>query len=288
MANSRNLETAMKNSLTKSASPLDDDIYNKARGRFLLEETAAPGKFRASQILKYRLAACDSGINYQSVMLAKVLYDLAGIDTREHVEAAVAAMGSERLDPQSLTEVDLENMKVPSQSELPALLGSIFNSTSEWISVVYAFGHAFGNEFKKALQTENKQRQQETKRLKKRLCDAVDYLFEALESGTGFTPHGNVLLVKIAEDQYRPLSSVALLAYFEAANALERIPSRKELQNKLAESYGDATYQKKKLDQPSEQIQAGPKISKLPSRTWTKILDQAGISFPKKLKKSKS
>ncbi len=261
----------------------------------MLEETAAPGKFRANQILKYRLAACDSGINYQSVMLAKVLYDLAGIDTREHVEAAVAAMGSERLDLQSLTEVDLEklivdleNMKVPSQSELPALLGSIFNSSSEWISLVHAFGHAFGNEFKKALQTENKQRQQETKRLKKRLCGAVDYLFEALESGTGFTPHGNVLLVKIAEDQYRPLSSVALLAYLEAANALERIPSRKELQNKLAEWYGDATYQKKKLDQPSEQIQAGPKISKLPSRTWTKILDQAGISIPKKVKKSKS
>ena len=278
----------MKTTTTKPKRDLDGDIYKNVRGRFLLEETAASGKFRASQMLKYRLAACDTGLDYRSVMLAKALCDLARIDTREHVEAAVAAMGSERLDPQSLTEVDLENMKVTSQSELPALLGSIFTSSSQWSSVVCQFGHAFGNEFKKALQTENKQRQKEIKRLKKRLCEAVDFMFYALGEAKAPTPHGNGLLVKISEAEYWPLSSAALMAYCEAANALERIPSGEELKAMLAKSFGDATYQMKKSNPPSEQIQSGPKISELPDRTWREIRKQAGISIPKNAKKPKS
>ncbi|WP_395730447.1 hypothetical protein [Prosthecobacter sp.] len=205
-------------------------------------------------------------------------------DTREHVEAAIAAMGSELLDPQSLRAIDLEKMNVPSENELPALIGGICKSSSEWISLVHAFGHAFGHEFKKALQMEKKQRQHETKSLKKRLCEAVDYLFEFLERGEGFTPHGNALLVKISHEQYRPLSSATLLTYLETANALGRIPSGKELREGVKKKYGDATYQKKKSNFASE-FQSGPKISKLPNRTWTQILDKAGISVPKRQKK---
>ena len=125
-------------------------------------------------------------------------------------------------------------------------------------------------------------------RLKKRLCEAVDFMFYALETARAPTPHGNGLFVKISEGQYRPLSSAVIMAYCEAANALERIPSGEELKAMLAKSFGDATYQMKKSNPPSEQIQSGPKISKLPDSTWRKILKQAGISIPKNAKKPKS
>lgn len=274
----------MKASGTNSTDPYGDDIYKEARGRYLLEVTRYAKEIRSGPLLTLRLAACDSGIDYRSVMLAKVLRNLAEIDTADHVEAAIAAMGSELLDPQSLTEIDLENMKAPSKNELPASDGTICKSSSEWISLVNVYGHAFGHEFKEALQNEEKQRQQKAKGLKKRLCEAVDYLFETLERGKGFIPHGNALLVKVSDKQYRPLSSATLLAYQEVANALGRIPSSKELREGVKSKYGDATYQKKKSNTASE-FQSGPKISKLPNRTWTKILDKAGISVPKKPKK---
>jgi hypothetical protein len=276
----------MKKTARKPKRYQKDDAFKFIRGRFLLDRTSKPGVFLTSSIFQCRLAACESGVDYKTIMLAKALYDLAGFDTFQHTKAAAAATASERIDPKSLEKNVLEKMKAVSQSDLQGLPSGLYISSLEWSTLVHAFGHAFGHEFKNALQTENNHRPREIKRLKKRFCHAVNYMFDTLVERKPTAPHGNALLVKDHSGKYQPLSAALLIAYIETANNSGHIPKHKKLLTSLIKKHGDATYQKEKVNRASEQFHPGPKISKIPNRTWTKMLDLAGISEPRKIKKA--
>lgn len=253
----------------------------------LLIKVKGPEKFILGSELEARKEGALHGWDYQSVLAAKALARLAFSDVGENMAAIDAVLESFLIDLKAVNLDDVGNAPEVAASTPTSPEEKAWHGLGMWFDVVHAFKASIGDALVSAVQADDQSRSEKGKLIKKRLGDAVNYLLATINVEKMPKPHGNVLLVKEAGPPvtYVPIVFATIQVFLDCARRLDRYSSKSELKKELARQYGDRTFQRKSSGTETGEMPPGPRISRLNERTWTKVLNEAGLKFIDQSKK---